>query len=151
MLSINFFNILFTIVNVLIIYWILDKFLFKRVMKVRSERKDDIKEKYDEAERREQDAEKEKKKYMQKQDAAEQEAAKIIREARLEADKIHDRRIKEASVEADHIRDKARIDAKDIKERNLAESREAISALAMMAAKRILENGGESDAAGKNS
>ena len=69
MLSINFWNILFTIINVLVIYWILDKLLFKRVMKVVTERKNDIKEKYDEVRRREEDAHKEKIKYMKKQDA----------------------------------------------------------------------------------
>lgn len=151
MLSINFWNILFTIINVLVIYWILDKLLFKRVMKVVTERKNDIKEKYDEVRRREEDAHKEKIKYMKKQDAAEEEAAKIIRNARIEADRIHDKRIADAAEEADRIRTKARVDAENTKQRNLDESREAISALAMMAAKKILENGGEADAAGKNS
>ncbi|MDD6380125.1 MAG: ATP synthase F0 subunit B [Lachnospiraceae bacterium] len=151
MLSINFWNILFTIINVLVIYWILDKLLFKRVMKVVTERKNDIKEKYDEVRRREEDAHKEKIKYMKKQDAAEEEAAKIIRNARIEADRIHDKRIADAAEEADKIRAKARVDAENTKQRNLDESREAISALAMMAAKKILENGGEADAAGKNS
>ena len=151
MLSINFWNILFTIINVLVIYWILDKLLFKRVMKVVTERKNDIKEKYDEVRRREEDAHKEKIKYMKKQDAAEEEAARIIRNARIEADRIHDKRIADAAEEADKIRAKARVDAENTKQRNLDESREAISALAMMAAKKILENGGEADAAGKNS
>ncbi|MCI7468468.1 MAG: ATP synthase F0 subunit B [Lachnospiraceae bacterium] len=151
MLSINFWNILFTVINVLVIYWILDKLLFKRVMKVVTERKNDIKEKYDEVRRREEDAHKEKIKYMKKQDAAEEEAAKIIRNARIEADRIHDKRIADAAEEADKIRAKARVDAENTKQRNLDESREAISALAMMAAKKILENGGEADAAGKNS
>lgn len=151
MLSINFWNILFTIINVFVIYWILDKLLFKRVMKVVTERKNDIKEKYDEVRRREEDAHKEKIKYMKKQDAAEEEAAKIIRNARIEADRIHDKRIADAAEEADKIRAKARVDAENTKQKNLAESREAISALAMMAAKKILENGGEADAAGKNS
>jgi F-type H+-transporting ATPase subunit b len=151
MLSINFWNILFTIINVLVIYWILDKLLFKRVMKVVTERKNDIKEKYDEVRRREEDAHKEKIKYMKKQDAAEEEAAKIIKNARIEADRIHDKRIADAAEEADKIRAKARVDAENTKQRNLDESREAISALAMMAAKKILENGGEADAAGKNS
>ncbi|MQN02411.1 MAG: ATP synthase F0 subunit B [Lachnospiraceae bacterium] len=141
MLKINFWDILLTIVNVLIIYWILKKFLFNRVLRVIKEREASIKDRYTEADNRKKEADKEKAKYLKKQSAAEEEASRIIKEARIEADKIHDKRIADAAEEADEIRAKARRDAENTKQRNLDESREAIGSLALMAAKKILENG----------
>ena len=145
MLKVNFWDILFTIVNVLVIFWILKKFLFNRIMNVINEREANIKDQFTEADNRKKEADEEKAKYLKKQDAAEQEAAAIVKKART-ADKIYDKSLAEAQEEADAIRAKARTDAENIKQKNLDESREAISALAMMAAKKILENG-EKDAA----
>ena len=146
MLKVNFWDILFTIVNVLVIFWILKKFLFNRIMNVINEREANIKDQFTEADNRKKEADEEKAKYLKKQDAAEQEAAAIVKKARTEADRIYDKSLAEAQEEADAIRAKARTDAENIKQKNLDESREAISALAMMAAKKILENG-EKDAA----
>lgn len=149
MLKINFWDILLTIVNVLIIYWILKKFLFNRIIRVIKERETNIKDQFTEADNRKKEANEEKNKYLKKQETADQEAAEIVKNARLEADRIHDKSIADAEKEADAIRTKARTDAENIKQRNLAESREAIGALAMMAAKKILENG-DKDAADNN-
>ena len=151
MLKVNFWDILFTIVNVLVIYWILKKFLFNRIKNVIDDREANIRDQFTEAGNRKKEADEEKAKYLKKQDAAEQEAAAIVKKARTkkartEADRIYDKSLAEAQEEADAIRAKARTDAENIKQRNLAESREAISALALMAAKKILENG-DKDAA----
>lgn len=146
MLKVNFWDILLTIVNILIIYWILKKFLFNRILRVINERENTIKDRFAEAETREKEARKEKRKYKKKQEAAQAEAADIIKNAKLEADRIYDKRIADAAQEADAIRAKARTDAENTKQKSLDESREAIGALAMMAAKKILENG-DADAA----
>lgn len=146
MLKVNFWDILFTIVNVLVIYWILKKFLFNRIKNVIDDREANIRDQFTEAGNRKKEADEEKAKYLKKQDAAEQEAVAIVKKARTEADRIYDKSLAEAQEEADAIRAKARTDAENIKQKNLAESREAISALALMAAKKILENG-DKDAA----
>ena len=82
MLKVNFWDILFTIVNVLVIFWILKKFLFNRIMNVINEREANIKDQFTEADNRKKEADEEKAKYLKKQDAAEQEAAAIVKKSR---------------------------------------------------------------------
>lgn len=52
MLSIDPWNILWTVVNLLVLYLVFKKFLFKPVMKVINAREDMIKQQFDDAKKR---------------------------------------------------------------------------------------------------
>ena len=58
MLSINFWNILWTVVNLLVLYVVFRKFLYQRVMNVIEAREEMVKKQFDDAKKSEEDARK---------------------------------------------------------------------------------------------
>ena len=58
MLSINFWNILWTVVNLLVLYVVFRKFLYQRVMNVIEAREEMVKRQFDDAKKCEEDARK---------------------------------------------------------------------------------------------
>ena len=58
MLSINFWNILWTVVNLLVLYVVFRKFLYQRVMNVIEAREEMVKKQFDDVKKSEEDARK---------------------------------------------------------------------------------------------
>lgn len=78
-------NLVFTIVNLLIWYVIIRKFLFKPINDIITKREDAIKARYAEAEQLKQEAQEEKTKSAQYQAQIESEKAKIMAAAQADA------------------------------------------------------------------
>ena len=90
MLSIDPWNILWTVVNLLVLYLVFKKFLFKPVMKVINARENMIKQQFDDAKKSQEEADALKASYDEKLESAKTEADEIIVNARNRAQEEHE-------------------------------------------------------------
>ena len=86
MLKIDPWNIIWTVVNLLFLYWIFKKFLFDRVMGVINQRDEMIQKQFSEAKKSQDDAESLKSDYKKKLESAKTQADQIILDARARAE-----------------------------------------------------------------
>ena len=123
-ISINIWHIVISLCNLLILFLMLKKFLYKPVKKVLAERQAAIDSRYDEADRAKSQALRSKTEWENRMAAADEEAAGIISSAvesanrqrsaiRGEAKERADRMISRARAEADAERRKAEDDIRD--------------------------------------
>ena len=139
MLNINIWDILWTVINLLVFYLLLRKFLFKPVLGMLERREQMIKDDLDKAKKASDEAKELKAKYEAELSSAHAEAAKIANTAKQRAEKDSAEMIADARAEAAHII----ADAQKTIERDRAaaveSAREEIAGLAVMAASRVLE------------
>ena len=101
MLSINFWNILWTVVNLLVLYVVFRKFLYQRVMNVIEAREEMVKKQFDDAKKSEEDANKLKADYEERLSDARTEADQIIIDARARAEEEHARSVEKTREETE--------------------------------------------------
>lgn len=139
MLNINIWDILWTVINLLVFYLLLRRFLFKPVLNMLDRREQIIKDDFDKAKKAADEAEALKAKYESELNSAHAEAAKIASTAKQRAEKDSAEIIADAREEAAHII----ADAQQTIERDRAaaveSARAEIAGLAVMAASRVLE------------
>jgi F-type H+-transporting ATPase subunit b len=137
-LTVDPYWILVSLVQFLILYWLLRRFLWGPVTKTLETRAQKIREGLDLAEQAKQDRER------LKQDVEE-----LLAKARQEASAISDRMTAaaeaaaaqvraEARVEADRIREKGRVDAASLHDQALAQLRGEVASMVVLAASRLL-------------
>lgn len=141
MLSIDPWNILWTLINLLVLYFIFKKFLFKPVMDVINARQKMIDDQFESAQKDRQDARNLKDKYQEKLESAKSEADSIILEARQRAQKEHDIAVEATKAETQNMLEKAKADIANEQEKATVEAKDKIARLALMAAKKIVETG----------
>ncbi len=110
-ISVNIWQILISLCNLLILFLLLKKFLYKPVKKAMLKRKQEIDGQYDKAQSAKDDAEKDKLLWQQKLDSAESEAEQLIKNASFNADKHTQRVLQEAKSKADTIISQAKNEA----------------------------------------
>ena len=110
-ISVNVWDIIISLCNLILLFLILKKFLYERVKKVISERQNAIDKQYDDALIAKNDAEEEKAKWQDRLSHADEEAAEIIRKSNEQA-KLHgDRIISDAKDKAGMIINQAQSEA----------------------------------------
>lgn len=129
---------LVTIVNLLIAYIILKKFLFKPLMNVMKKRQEAIGSELSSAEEKEKQASEKLVEATSRLDASHEEAMQIIADARTQAEKQSETIIETARKEAQDIRDRAEEDAKHTKKAMLEEMKDEVADLAVSIAGRVL-------------
>lgn len=102
-LSIDKWTIIFNLINTLILYKIIKKFLFGPVNKIINERKSEIKKDYDEANKSLEEATYLKKNYENKINQSHQEALEIIDKAKIRATEKYNEIINEARDKAGNL------------------------------------------------
>ena len=107
MLSINPWNILWTVVNLLVIYAIFRKFLFQPVMNVINAREEMINNQFKSAKNAEDEADKLKKEYHDKIKTAKTEADQILADAKERADEAYNSQMEDIRVETERLKEKA--------------------------------------------
>ncbi len=137
MLELNL-NIVWTILNILILYFFLKKFLFKPVTAIMEKRTAAIKESFDKAGCEEQNAEKLKKEYEQKIAQAQQEAEEIIANAKITAEAEFHHIIKEARQEQEQIMKETRVAMEQERIKSLQQIQDEIAAIAILATSKII-------------
>lgn len=146
MLSINPWNILWTVVNLLVIYAIFRKFLFQPVMNVINAREKMINDQFESAKNAEDEAAKLKEEYHDKIKTAKTEADRILADAKERADEAYNSQIEDIRVETERLKEKAKRDIEAQHEKAMQATQAEIAKLAVVAARKILETGDSRDA-----
>ena len=139
MLNINVWDILWTVINLLIFYLLLRKFLFKPVLGMMERREQMIKDDLDNAKKASEEAEQIKAEYEAKLSEAQAEAVKITTTAKQRADKESAEIVEDAKEEAAHLIADAQKTIERDRDAALSAAKEQIAGLAVMAASRVLE------------
>lgn len=135
----NPWTALFTLLNMVLTFLILKKFLFKPVNKMIDDRQKEIDELYASANAARKDAETMRDDYTRKLSEAKETSAQIVAEATQEANRRSDEIIRQARQDADALRQKAGTDIALEKKKALNEVKGDISKIALDIAGKVVE------------
>ncbi len=138
-LGIDLKELIFAIVNFLVLVGVLGKFLYKPFLEALNKRTQAIKDAYDNADATNRKADEKYEAYTKKLARAENEARDIIKQAKLRADEQASLIVQEAKEEAAKIKEQTRIEVEKEKQQAVAEARSEIADLALLAASQIIE------------
>ena len=133
-------TILWVIIDLIILYFILKKFLFGRVRDVIARREGQIKKSYDDAASVKADAQALQEKYEAQQQSAQAEAANIRMEAIKKANAEYDRILGEAGDRSDQMIEEAKKKAQAAAEIERREAEEKITDLVKNAAAKLVDS-----------
>lgn len=145
MLKIDPWNIIWTVVNLLFLYWIFKKFLFDRVMGVINQRDEMIQKQFSEAKKSQDDAESLKSDYKKKLESAKTQADQIILDARARAEAEQEKALERTRQEADSMLEKAKADIASEQDKAAKAAEAEIAKLAILAARKIVKTGEAND------
>ena len=148
-ISVNIWQILISLINLLILFLMLKKFLFKPVQKIMAARHAQVDQLYEDADKRLQSATQMKQEYEQRLSNARDEADTLVKNATVTAQKRGDQLMSEAQQQASRLKQKAEEEIEQQKKQMLNEVRQDISELAVDIASKVIEreiNKGDYDA-----
>lgn len=137
MIQINM-NLVFTIINLLVLYLIMKKFLFGPIIKVMDQRKAMIDQQFADARETESRAKELHEKYENALKSAKEESYQIVEQAKLEAKAQSERAAKDAQAQADDLFAKAQADIRTERENAMRQMQNEVGRLAMDAAAKII-------------
>lgn len=132
-------NVVFTIINILVLYWILKRFLLKPVMGVIEKRQGMIDSQIADAEEKQSKATKLQKQYEQILGGAKNESAQILDQAKNRVNKEYDVKVKDADQQAARILKQAQETIELERQKVLQNLKSEISKLALLSAEKILK------------
>ena len=138
-ISIDAWTIIFQICNLLILFLLVRKFLWKRVMAVLDARQKEIDGIYDAAGKDRVEAAQLKQTYTERMSGAREEADRLVRNAVDTAQNRGDAIVKEAQAEAAHMKQKAESEIEQEKRKAYSELMGEISGMAADIAGRMVE------------
>ena len=138
-ISIDAWTIIFQICNLLILFLLVRKFLWKRVMAVLDKRQEEIDGIYSAADKAKEDADQMKQEYTERMMGAREEADRLVRNAVDTAQKRGDAIVEEARNEATHMKQKAENEIEQEKRKAYSELMGEISGMAADIAGRMVE------------
>lgn len=134
-------NLVFTIINLLIIYFIVAKFLFKPVKNILAKRQAEIDQQYADARTAGDKANELKQQYEESLRNVEAEKKAVMSEAHAKAGEEYDSIVAQAKAEAEHLVDNAKKLAQQEQDRSIAQAREQIADLVVEAASKMVASG----------
>lgn len=140
-LGINGPFLLAQIINFVLLYLLLNRFVFPPLRKMLEERKQRIVEGLTAADVARQEAEEERSRLMAKLEEERTEAQRRIAQASSQAERVKIDILTEARREAEEIRVRARAEAEAEKQRLLGEAQKQIAELALLATERVVRHG----------
>ncbi len=138
-ISVNIWQILISLANLLILLLILKKFLFKPVTQVMQARQEQVDKIYDDARQDRSAAADMKQEYEQRLADAREEADGLVRNAVATAQRRGDAIVAEANSQASHIKQKAEEEIALEKKQMLINVRSEISDMAVSIASKVVE------------
>jgi len=138
-ISVNFWSIFVSLCNLVILFLILKKFLFKPVEKMFKQRQDAVDSKYSEAENYKNEAENLKNSWDEKISTAKTEADDIIKNANDTAKRQSDRILSDAKDEAQGILNRAKTDAELEKQKATDGIRKEIADVSALISEKMIE------------
>ena len=142
-------NILFNIINLIILYLMMKRFLFKPVNAILEKRQQAADAQFAEADRQKAEAKESQEHYDALVQGAEDEKKRIVADARQEASAEYGRIVSEAKDKADGIVEKAKADAENEKAAAMQQADAAVRDMVVTAAARMvaMKDAKESDRA----
>ena len=142
-------NILFNIINLIILYLLMKRFLFKPVNAILEKRQQAADAQFAEADRQKAEAKESQEHYDALVQVAEDEKKRIVADARQEASAEYGRIVSEAKDKADGIVEKAKADAENEKAAAMQQADAAVRDMVVTAAARMvaMKDAKESDRA----
>jgi F-type H+-transporting ATPase subunit b len=137
--GVNVWTMLFAWCNLLIVYFILKKLLFKPVKNMIDTRQKEVDDMYSDAEKNKSDAEKMKAEYEKKVAGAEAEAEEILKNAVRRATLREEDILKEAGERAQRVLDRAEEQIELEKKQAINEVKDQVSELAIGIAAAVIE------------
>lgn len=147
MLNISFWNMAGVVIEVLLLYICLKKFLFGRIESVQEKRREMIDGQIQSARAKNAEALELKNQYETRMAAVREESDQMIEKARKNAQFEYDRILKQANSEAGSMLDKARLNIELEREKAMREMESQVADLALAAASKIIgeKAGAEND------
>lgn len=127
-------NLLWTVLNLIIWYILIRKFLFKPVNKIIEKREKSINDRYDEAARAEDEARKQQEKYQALEDGIAEEKAQVLKKANEDARVAYQKIVDDANVKADQIMQESKKAAELEREKMVSRAEKEIRSLLLDAA-----------------
>lgn len=131
-------NLVFTIINLLILYVIVHKFLLKPVRKVLAARQAEIDKQYADAKMAQDEAEALKKQYEETLSGVAEEKEALLDEARNKAGEEYNQVIADAKAEAEQIKADAKKVAKIEQDKYMQQAKEQVADLVVAATAKIV-------------
>ena len=138
-LGVNPWTALFILLNTLTIFFVAKKFLFKPVMKIITDRQQEIDNMYADAGAAKEQAQQLQESYQQKLSAAQETSDRIVKEAVARGQSREEQIIRDANAQAAAIMDKASRDIAQEKKKAINDAKNEISDLAMAIAGKVVE------------
>ena len=137
-LGVNPWTALFILLNTLTIFFVAKKFLFKPVMKIITDRQQEIDNMYADAGAAKEQAQQLQESYQQKLSAAQETSDRIVKEAVARGQSREEQIIRDANAQAAAIMDKASRDIAQEKKKAINDAKNEISDLAMAIAGKVV-------------
>ena len=137
-LNINFFTALFTLINTIILFAVLKKLLWKPVMKMITDRQQEIDDLYADAGKDRQEAAQLRSSFEAQIAEAQQTGDQIVKDAVARGQRREEEILRQANAEADAIRRKAQEDIVRDKKKAVDEARGEIAGLALDIAGKVV-------------
>lgn len=138
MLNISVSNLVITIINILVLYFLLKKFLYKPVMAIIEKRNEMIQTQLANAKKTEQDAMQLKEQYENSKARAQEESMRIVEASKVRAQEEYSRIVKEADKQAGKIMENARRTVELDREKVVRGMEKEVADLALMAVSKML-------------
>ena len=138
-ISVNIWSILVSLANLLIMFLILKRFLFKPVQKMMAARKQQVDQIYQDAKENRDSAINMKQEYEARLATAREEADGLVRNAVQTAQRKGDAIVAEANSQASHLKQKAEQEIAQEKKQMLQDGRGEISDIAVSIASKVVE------------
>ncbi len=132
-------DVLWTLIDLVILYVLLRKFLFKPVRNIIAKRSEEIADEYKKAEQKNSEADQLKAQYAQSQADIEKERLATIAEAKKDGQAEYNRIVKEAQAKSDAIAEDAKVRAQAAAKKEVENARNEIESLAKQAADKIVD------------
>lgn len=137
-ISVNLWQILISLANLVILYLILKRFLFKPVHKFLSDRKQEVENIYGEAEEAREQARHDKTVYEDKLAAADSEAREVVRTAMTKANEMSDEILADTGREVARMKARAEADIAQERKRAANALKDDVADLSMEIAEKVI-------------
>ena len=138
LISVQIPHILITILNLMILFFVVKKFLFKPVQRILAQRQSQVDKLYADAESAQEEAEKNKAAYSEKLENAEHEADVILQSAAKTAERNSDVVLAEATAKANAMLQKAEADIAQERKKAVNDIKNEISDLSVSIAGKVI-------------
>lgn len=136
-------NLVWNIINVIILYLLLKKFLIKPVTAIMEKREKMIQDSMANARNQETQAQELKGQYEQALASAKEESAELVEKAKMNAQREYNRILEAADVQAKKLTANAKKDVDMDREKAMKEMQSEVAGLALTAVSRILQEGSD--------